>query len=371
MTFEESTKAYEEWVRKGGVFLLAADLKAKRRKLKRGAFSFLRGTFYRWCQLWPTVVEEMIEAGKMKPKAPEIPAVGDLHIENFGTWRDREGRLIWGINDFDEACSLPYVDDLVRLATSAGLAESEKKVQFSLPSETACTSILEGYREGLETGGRPFVLADRHHWLWQMARSQEREPREFWKHLESAITPLSKEVPSLLAQDLRTVLDSPGPSALPYPVTDRGLRQAGVGSLGRIRWVQIYEDAGGKFAREAKMRAASAWFFAHQRPSPKADCYATILQTAIRVNDPAHSVSDRWVFRRLAPDCNKIELGLLEKAKDKGALLRAMGFETANIHLGSGQRAQILRHLRTQPQGWLLAAARKMMRRTTDDFESQ
>ena len=30
-------------------------------------------------------------------------SVGDLHVENFGTWRDSEGRLIWGINDFDEA----------------------------------------------------------------------------------------------------------------------------------------------------------------------------------------------------------------------------------------------------------------------------
>jgi uncharacterized protein (DUF2252 family) len=24
-------------------------------------------------------------------------------VENFGAWRDVEGRLIWGINDFDEA----------------------------------------------------------------------------------------------------------------------------------------------------------------------------------------------------------------------------------------------------------------------------
>ena len=49
-------------------------------------------------------------------------AVGDMHVENFGTWRDAEGRLVWGVNDFDEAAKMPYTIDLVRLAASAMLA---------------------------------------------------------------------------------------------------------------------------------------------------------------------------------------------------------------------------------------------------------
>ena len=52
--------------------------------------------------------------------------VGDLHVENFGTWRDAESRLVWGINDFDEACCLPYTQDLVRLAASARFAVQEQ-----------------------------------------------------------------------------------------------------------------------------------------------------------------------------------------------------------------------------------------------------
>ncbi len=50
-------------------------------------------------------------------------AVGDIHVENFGTWRDAEGRLVWGVNDFDDAARMPYAIDIVRLATSAVLAE--------------------------------------------------------------------------------------------------------------------------------------------------------------------------------------------------------------------------------------------------------
>jgi uncharacterized protein (DUF2252 family) len=40
--------------------------------------------------------------------------VGALHVENFGTWRDIEARPIWGINDFDEATTLAYTNDLIR-----------------------------------------------------------------------------------------------------------------------------------------------------------------------------------------------------------------------------------------------------------------
>ena len=32
--------------------------------------------------------------------AAQVLAIGDIHLENFGTWRDVDGRLVWGVNDF-------------------------------------------------------------------------------------------------------------------------------------------------------------------------------------------------------------------------------------------------------------------------------
>ena len=58
-------------------------------------------------------------------------AVGDLHVENFGVWRDSRQRLVWGVNDFDDACELPFTSDLVRLATSAMLAASAAKIEVT------------------------------------------------------------------------------------------------------------------------------------------------------------------------------------------------------------------------------------------------
>ena len=71
-------------------------------------------------------------------------AVGDLHVENFGVWRDSHQRLVWGVNDFDDACELPFTSDLVRLATSAMLAASVARVDVS--ARGICALFLEGYR---------------------------------------------------------------------------------------------------------------------------------------------------------------------------------------------------------------------------------
>ena len=114
MTIVEATRDYEAWLGKK-IPIIKADLVAKHQHMAGDPFSFLRATFYRWMQLWP-------EHCKDWNNAPIVLGVGDLHVENYGTWRDIEGRLIWGINDFDEAFPMPYTVDLVRLTTSAWLA---------------------------------------------------------------------------------------------------------------------------------------------------------------------------------------------------------------------------------------------------------
>lgn len=48
----------------------------------------------------------------------QVLAVGDLHVNSLGSWRDAEGRLCWGVDDFDEAYPLAYTNDLVWVAAS-------------------------------------------------------------------------------------------------------------------------------------------------------------------------------------------------------------------------------------------------------------
>ena len=97
-----ATADYERWLGER-LPLHLPDLDHKHRQMadETQAFSFFRGTYYRWAQHWQQVEVSL-------RTAPVVPAIGDLHVENFGTWRDMEGRLVWGVNDFDEADRLPY-----------------------------------------------------------------------------------------------------------------------------------------------------------------------------------------------------------------------------------------------------------------------
>src|SRR5437588_12822480 len=152
MNIKKATASYEAWM-SGHIPTVTADLRYKHVQMAESPFAFMRATFYRWAQTWKELCPDA-------SRAPDVLAVGDLHVENFGTWRDAEGRLIWGINDFDEACSLPYTADLIRLAVSAHLAI--KGEHLSIGPKDACDAILAGYRKGLDTGGAAFVLEEHH-----------------------------------------------------------------------------------------------------------------------------------------------------------------------------------------------------------------
>ena len=346
MRIRQATAQYEAWLGKQ-LKLIASDLRLKHQAMRSAPFPFLRATYYRWAQTWAEICGEAAQA-------PEVLAVGDLHVENFGTWRDIEGRLIWGINDFDEAWPLPYTNDLIRLATSALLAE------MTLAGKEGTRAILEGYTAGIEAGGRAFVLAEHHGSLRQMATARLHNPEAFWEKLhcyEECPSPTSarKAVERMMPEE-----------GLRWRVAHR---VAGLGSLGRERYVALAEWRGGSVAREAKALAPSACVWAEARKGSARIHYQEILDRSVRCRDPFVRVRKRWIVRRLAPDCSRIELSALPKERDEVRLLHAMGFETANIHLGSTKPRILREDLKRRPNGWLMEAAQRMRRAVLKDFK--
>lgn len=356
MKIEKATKRYERWLA-AHTAVLAPDLELKHTHMAEAVFPFLRATFYRWMQLWPEVCPDL-------KKAPRVLAVGDLHVENFGTWRDIEGRLVWGINDFDEVYSLPYPIDLVRLATSALMAIEAG--HLAMTPEDACKSILTGYSESIEAGGRPFILAEQHTWLREMAVNPEssgRDPVAFWQKLD-ALPPIKKEIPASARKALERLMPEHG---LAYRIVHR---IAGLGSLGRRRFVALANWHGGRIAREAKALVPSACVWANDGRGSRTIFYEAALARSVRCRDPFVHLRGRWIVRRLAPDCSRIELASLPKQRQELRLLHAMGWETANVHLGTKNAVKNLRRdLRKRPRGWLFAAANAMFQRTTEDWK--
>jgi len=123
MNIFKATADFEHWLARQ-LPIIRQDLALKHQHKAEAEFPFFRATFYRWLQLWPKLCGHLA-------KAPAVLGVGDLHIENFGTWRDEEGRLIWGVNDLDEAWPAPYTLDLVRLTNSVYVAIGEEHLNLT------------------------------------------------------------------------------------------------------------------------------------------------------------------------------------------------------------------------------------------------
>ena len=351
MDIVEATGSYEAWLRKA-VPVVAADLTLKHRMMAKSALSLLRGTYYRWLGLWPDVCPELA-AG------PRVLAVGDLHLENFGTWRDGEGRLVWGINDFDEAHACAYANDLVRLAASVLVAIREDAL--ALEGKAACAHILRGYARAIGADDAvPFVLEEDNDALRKLALGEERTPAKFWTRLTAA---KATAAPDAVKRLLRAQL----PKEAADVVFAR--RTAGTGSLGVPRFVARGRVAGSLIAREAKRRTPGAAAWASGTSGPKPADHA-ILAQAVRAPDPFFVVTDDWILRRLAPHCERIELAVIADAKAQLDVLEAMGRETANIHWGDRAAARrIAADLKRRKANWLYRAAREMADATMKDWK--
>ncbi|MCX4401339.1 DUF2252 domain-containing protein [Streptomyces sp. NPDC059837] len=150
--------------------LLAADpaaFRVKFRKMAASAFAFYRGTaglFYH--DLTADIGFGSKRGGPyLDERTSRVWIHGDLHAENFGTYMDANGRLIFNVNDFDEAYVGPFTWDLKRFAASVALVGYAKAL-----SDDQITELVKvyaaAYRErihALATGAKsdevpPFTL---------------------------------------------------------------------------------------------------------------------------------------------------------------------------------------------------------------------
>ncbi|HMJ43126.1 MAG TPA: DUF2252 family protein [Pseudolabrys sp.] len=327
-----ANREYEIWLAaklRGGV--VESDLDRKHKKMSESAFSFLRATYWRWA-------EKILEICPDLATAPPVLAVGDIHLENFGTWRDQEGRVVWGVNDYDEAAEMPYLLDVVRLATSAMLASARD--QLSL--RTICASVLDGYKRGIEAP-EAFILDREHMWLRTRFVVSEGERARFWQKVESQHQVSKAKNASQPPANWRKLFAN----ALPEPMTlAYWPRTAGTGSLGRPRWLAYGTWRDGPLLREGKALVASGWTRA--QGGPVGLRLNDIARGRYRSPDPWYQASGNLLVRRLSPNNHKIDVAAQVDLLHAD-LLWAMGRELAAAHLGQkGRRDAVRKDLKTR-----------------------
>ena len=351
---------YEAWLR-AHCRVVKADLKEKHRRMRKDVFAFLRATYFRWARIvdlgrvgLPSdaadarVLRTLIADGFV----PVVACIGDIHVENFGTWRDADGRLVWGVNDYDEAAFMPYAFDLLRLATSACLRPPAKADVAKVVA-----AVLAGYRAGFADPRA--VLLDQHAgWLRSFANPTERTSFDFWREVDAcpeADPP--RAVRSALARSL--------------PDDSRMVRFAaqtkGGGSLGRPRFLAIAEWNGGRVVREAKAYVPSAWIWAHRKKEPREPWFIDLARGSFRSPDPFSRAEAGFTIRRVAPDARKIELADIAGRAPSGRFLAAMAADLAAVHAADPRSPRILEDLGARTGPWLLRAVKAAMQHTKRD----
>ncbi len=146
--------------------LMRADptaFRAKYRKMASDPHAFYRGTA---CLFYADVTQH--DDPFVTERSGRIWVHGDLHVENFGTYLNADGRLVFDVNDFDEAYLGSFTWDLQRFAASLALMGWQK----ALPEEQvrrligrylrAYLSQVDAYRESAHDDDFALHLSNTH-----------------------------------------------------------------------------------------------------------------------------------------------------------------------------------------------------------------
>ncbi len=347
------TYAYERWLGEH-MQVVTADFDTKHDEMSASPVRYLRGSYYLWL--------ESVCTRPHLQRAPQVPIVGDLHIENFGTWCDRSGVRRWGVNDLDEVARGSYAIDLVRLAVSAVLAP-----HIALSGHDVVDILLTEW--SVAGGGTALDLDDdsAHH-LRQLL--PDRPHKQYFERLAALpqIDPDDAGIP-IEVQDAVAATTTDGW----HPTWHR--RTAGTGSLGHPRFGAYgRDDEAVAQGREVKLLGPATRLWVEDvtdgaaRPVPTPDPALFDLVTDTVAGPHPYERHDGWQIRRLSPDDVRIELVGLA-AKDSTRLLRSMARAMAKIPaVDPGGLAESRHDATTVGNGWFVDAVEEMTELTKEGY---
>ncbi|WP_374482136.1 DUF2252 domain-containing protein [Zoogloea sp.] len=123
----------------------------KYRNMRASAFVFLRGTCHLFYRRLPD--------SPLFSSAPPVWSCGDLHLQNFGSYKGDNRLVYFDLNDFDESALAPASWDLVRFLTSLQIGAAAMEVKKKQAGEL-CDEFLDAYRATLVAGKAGWVERD-------------------------------------------------------------------------------------------------------------------------------------------------------------------------------------------------------------------
>jgi uncharacterized protein (DUF2252 family) len=329
---------------------------AMKYKAMRGSpFVFLRGT----CHLF----YERLPRAKVLDDAPRVWICGDMHLENFGSYKGDNRLAYFDNNDFDEACLAPLPYELVRLLTSVLVGAGDLKLSRA-EALALCHTALDAYSAALAFGKARWIEAetstgmvrDLFVALASRTRAAHLDRRTVLKGKTRMLKvdgkkalPVSDERRAAVTQFMqRFAATEPNPEF--YRTLDVARRIAGTGSLGVDRYVILVEGKGspdGNYLIDLKEALPSS-VSAHVKTAQPT--WQTEAQRVVEVQRRNQAVSQAflhavefngrsYVLRGLQPSEDRVALsdwnGKLPRLE---AVINSMAELSAWAHLRSGGR---------------------------------
>ena len=298
---------------------------AMKYKLMRGSpFVFLRGT----CHLfYARLPRDMV-----LDDAPPVWICGDMHVENFGSYKGDNRLGYFDNNDFDEACLAPSLYELVRLLASVLVGASDLKLSRA-QALALCHTAVDAYGAALAFGKS----------RWIEAETSTGMVRDLFDALVSRTRAAHLDRRTTLKGKTR-VLKVDGKKALPvsdtaraavtafmhqfaagepnpdfYRIIDVARRIAGTGSLGVDRYVILVEGKGspdGNYLIDLKEALPSSVTPHVRTPQPK---WRSEAQRVVEIQRRNQAVSQAflhavefnqrsYVLRSLQPSEDRVAL---------------------------------------------------------------
>ncbi|MDQ6815567.1 MAG: DUF2252 domain-containing protein, partial [Bacteroidota bacterium] len=145
-----STISISERLKNFNKALLQDKVQLKYKVMAEDAYKFFRGT----CHIF---YEDLSKATSF-PGSPNVWACGDLHLENFGSYKANNRFVYFDQNDFDESLLAPAAWELARMITSIFIAFDTLKVNHKQVGQWAETYI-KTYTEILKKGKAKHIEA--------------------------------------------------------------------------------------------------------------------------------------------------------------------------------------------------------------------
>ena len=328
----------------------------KYESMAENAFRFLRGT----CHLF----YEDLQRADALPQYPISWICGDLHLENFGTYKGDNRLVYFDLNDFDEAVLAPATWELSRMVTSIFVSFESLGIKKK-EAAWAAQLFLDTYSATLANGRARYIEPQTAKGIVKIFLDKICERRQ--KDLIRQRTLLKNEKLVLRIDNVRLfAIDKTLKKELikhitewigKYPylegrfkVQDAGFRVAGTGSLGVRRYVFLLkntEDAKKYLLIDMKQALPSSvqpWLHTPQPSwSSESERVMTIQERMQNVSPALLSTTmfqgDPYVVKELQPTADKIDfLVIRDRYKDIERVIQDMALLTASAQLRSAGR---------------------------------